>query len=474
MAKIQESEIAWIVDGEKADAINTNRPLKEVLSKLGELSVLDIVSTNQIADNSIGNDKLVNNSIDGSKLLNNSVPASKLMNSSIDGNNIIIGTTNGDRLIDNTVSGVKLINNSVDGSKLIDNSLDGFKILDESITINKLADESIPESKLADGSISTVKLIDNAVTTVKVSNLNITTEKLANGSVTTEKLASAIQSRLNTLDARVDAANDLANAANAAAAGAQSAANNASNNAANAGSDSLKLSGGTMTGSITNLRTNDESICLGSGATASGSSSVAIGKGASATQNGSTSLGTNAAVTAANQVQLGGSGTSTYAYGAVQDRSDMRDKVDIDELDLGIDFLCSLKPKKYRFDYRDDYFNRDNKFPDREDFETQEEYELALSDYQEKRKDFFKNPIKDGSLKRNRFHSGLIAQELEQTCKELGVDFSGLQHHEYQGGSDVYTIGYQEFIPILIKSIQELKEEIEVLKSKTNRKVSKK
>lgn len=147
-------------------------------------------------------------------------------------------------------------------------------------------------------------------------------------------------------------------------------------------------------------------------------------------------FGYNAQVTGSNQVQLGDSATTTYAYGAVQDRSDMRDKADIRDTVLGIDFIMALRPVDFRWDYREDY--------------TDGVKGIAVE--------------KDGSKKRSRFHHGLIAQEVKETLTNMGIDFGGFQDHSISGGADVMSVGYTEFIPVLIKAIQELKDEIELLK----------
>ena len=155
-----------------------------------------------------------------------------------------------------------------------------------------------------------------------------------------------------------------------------------------------------------------------------------------------TGLGANTYVSGSNQVQVGGTGTTTYAYGAVQDRSDIRDKADIEDTPLGLDFICKINPVQYRWDYRDDYIVVD-----------EETSEVTILE-------------KDGSKKRSRLHQGVIAQQVKEVIDELGVDFGGYQDHSLNGGCDVKSIGYQEFIPPLIKAIQELKAEIEILKSK--------
>jgi hypothetical protein len=141
-------------------------------------------------------------------------------------------------------------------------------------------------------------------------------------------------------------------------------------------------------------------------------------------------LGANTAVTADNQVQLGDSLTTTYVYGTVQNRSDARDKADIADTALGIDFIMGLRPVHGRWDMREDYrvVNDDG---------TVTVFE------------------KDGSKKRNRLHQWFVAQEVAELCTSLNVEFGGLQHHSVSGGEDVFSLGYDEFIPPVVKAVQE-------------------
>ena len=76
------------------------------------------------------------------------------------------------------------------------------------------------------------------------------------------------------------------------------------------------------------------------------------------------------------------------------------------------------------------------------------------------------NITHDGSKKRNRFHHGLIAQEVKAVLDEKGIDFGGFKDHKVNGGDDVLSIGYGELIAPLIKAIQELSAEVAVLKAK--------
>jgi len=155
-------------------------------------------------------------------------------------------------------------------------------------------------------------------------------------------------------------------------------------------------------------------------------------------------LGYNSQVTGSNQIQLGNSSTTTYAYGAIQDRSDIRDKADIKNItDAHIAFFMDIEWKQYRFDYREDYI------------EVSEDGETINHD-------------RDGSKARTRYHTGAIAQQVEEAMKRHGVDFAGLQHHLIKGGLDVYTIGYQEFIAIQGEIIQRQAKRLDAIEQRLN------
>lgn len=162
-----------------------------------------------------------------------------------------------------------------------------------------------------------------------------------------------------------------------------------------------------------------------------------------------TAIGENARVDGDNQVQLGNAATTVYAYGAVQSRSDERDKADIQDTSLGLDFILKLHPVDYRWDYRDDYVS----------------FENVLD---ENGNDIVKAKIhaKDGSKKRTRFHHGFIAQDIEALIKETGIDFGGYQDHLINGGGDVKSLGYEEFIAPMVKAIQELSSRVEALEKR--------
>ena len=138
--------------------------------------------------------------------------------------------------------------------------------------------------------------------------------------------------------------------------------------------------------------------------------------------NNTTCLGNNAQVTGDNQVQLGDSSTSVYAYSSLNVRSDKRDKKDIEDTDLGLDFIKKLRPVKYKWNFR------------------------------------------NGEYEGKRYHQGLIAQEVKEVLDDMKTDFAGYQDHKVNGGEDVLSLAYGEFIAPLIKAIQEQQVMIDDLK----------
>lgn len=158
-----------------------------------------------------------------------------------------------------------------------------------------------------------------------------------------------------------------------------------------------------------------------------------------------TGLGANSAVTGSNQVQLGDTAVTVYAQKALVTRSDARDKLDIEDSPLGLNFIMKLRPRKYRMNSREAYF------------EEGEERDFTATN--------------DGSKAGKRPHYGLVAQEVKETMNELGVDFAGYLDSKIDGGEDVLSLGYTEFIAPMIKAIQQqqqmieqLQKEIELLK----------
>lgn len=194
-----------------------------------------------------------------------------------------------------------------------------------------------------------------------------------------------------------------------------------------------------------------------------GDSSLALGWNSKANSEGSSAIGYGAESGGEYQLQLGNSGTTVYAYGAVQDRSDARDKTDIAPANLGLNFINRLNPVSYKLDYRDAYREKVRQEYDRGQPVDEPFLKRTLECPEDCTLD---DIIPDGSLKRVRTHYGLIAQEVKQVMDDLGVDFGGYQDHKVTAnGDDALTLGYSQFIAPLIKAVQELSAEVEDLRS---------
>jgi len=164
---------------------------------------------------------------------------------------------------------------------------------------------------------------------------------------------------------------------------------------------------------------------------ASGSYNIAIGHGAlkyfdngvNFNLNNAIAIGASATVSASSQLKLGNTLHTTVAYGAIENTADERDKADIVNTTLGLDFIKALRPVDFKWNYREDY-------------ET------------------FTSPGSD--KKRTKVHHGLIAQEVKQAADGLGKTFGGYNDLSISGNVDMKMLGYQEFIPPIIKSIQQV------------------
>jgi hypothetical protein len=172
-------------------------------------------------------------------------------------------------------------------------------------------------------------------------------------------------------------------------------------------------------------------------------------------------LGNGAQVTGDFEIQLGTASNTTYVYGTVQNRSDLRDKTEVRDTVLGLDFISKLRPVDYKWDMREDYKTEmPSPLSEEATEEEKDAHKIVMDEWLESVK--LDNLTHDGTHTRNRYHHGLIAQEVQ----DLGIDFGGFQDHKINGGQDVLSIGYDELIAPMIKAIQELKAEIELLKSK--------
>jgi len=204
-----------------------------------------------------------------------------------------------------------------------------------------------------------------------------------------------------------------------------------------------------------NNTTGDNNIAIGVGAldtsTTSGSN---IGIGANAfnnllTGNNNTALGIlsgtslisgsnnillgyNAQLltpTTSNQITIGNGSITTFRCNVqtITSLSDMRDKKNIKDLNLGIDFIMKLKPRQFNWDKRE----------------------------------WYEGDISDGSKMNEAPTAGFIAQELDEVQTTQNADWLNLV---LKSNPDRMEASYGNLLPVMVKAIQELKTENDELR----------
>jgi trimeric autotransporter adhesin len=196
----------------------------------------------------------------------------------------------------------------------------------------------------------------------------------------------------------------------------------------------------------------DNTVAIGYKANVGSSNAVALGAYSYAADYGSTSVGANTCTVGGDALAIGynvyAPGQTVYwgnsynnVYNCVWSDwsyfSDERDKTDITNLDeqLGINLIRKLRPVKYKSDPRDTYV----------------------------RKCGFEFGQKDGTLALEKENYGLISQEVKQAVDELEVNFEAARISDLSGQ---YKLSYSDFIPVLVKTIQQIDDRISQIKNK--------
>jgi hypothetical protein len=152
-------------------------------------------------------------------------------------------------------------------------------------------------------------------------------------------------------------------------------------------------------------------------------------------------------------------GTSSYKWddiyatnGTIQ-TSDANTKDNVEDSDLGLDFIKALKPVKYKWK---DYIQT----IEEEQPKTDKDGNVIQHD------GISETEIVEKQIERTftRPHYGLIAQDIEQLMVDKGInDFAGFIKSERDDKSVSYGLRYHEFIAPIIKAIQEQQLQIDDL-----------
>ncbi|HRH48208.1 MAG TPA: tail fiber domain-containing protein [Panacibacter sp.] len=159
--------------------------------------------------------------------------------------------------------------------------------------------------------------------------------------------------------------------------------------------------------------------------------------------SGATSFGTQAITNADNKIVIGASGVATMVIGGYKpwsNLSDCRFKEQVKENVPGLTFIKKLRPVTYTVNVDKLQRHITAQMPD----------SIARNYYPDA------NAI--ASAKKY-FQTGFIAQEVEKTAKEINYQFDGV--NAPQNPTDNYSIAYSQFVPSLVKAVQELSNENE-------------
>lgn len=133
--------------------------------------------------------------------------------------------------------------------------------------------------------------------------------------------------------------------------------------------------------------------------------------------------------TTQNQVTLGNNSVTSLRCNVqtITSLSDVRDKKNISELSLGLNFIMNLKPRQFNWD----------------------------------RREWYDNNTADGSKMETDPTAGFIAQELDSVQNEFGAEWLNLV---LKDNPDKWEATYGNLLPVVIKAVQELKNENDRLK----------
>jgi hypothetical protein len=152
--------------------------------------------------------------------------------------------------------------------------------------------------------------------------------------------------------------------------------------------------------------------------------------------NNNTLLGYDAeptSISVNNQITLGNNQITSLRCNVVNitSLSDARDKKNIKELSLGLDFIAKLKPRQFNWDKRE----------------------------------WYESNVSDGSKMLDAPTAGFIAQELDSLQNTENAEWLNLV---LKDNPDKWEATTGNLLPIMVKAIQELKAENDMLKYKNN------
>jgi|GEM_PF-2618654 len=456
------------------------------------------ITTLKLADGAVTTPKLADNAITNIKIANTTITGSKLANA--------------------TITQTQLATNAVGTNQLVNGSVTGVKIANLAITNANIANTTIAGSKLANATITQTQLANNAVGTNQIANLAVTGAKITNNTVTADKIANI--SRLDHSVAIGSSSQATGNSTTAIGSSSQATAQ-----------QSTALGCGTQALGTASLAIGDwaratmhQSTAIGSNCESTHGESWTAKTSASqftTTSNQALLTGTTGTPMAYRSLSvISDKRDKTEITSLKYDTLEFINKIEPKQykLDFRSDYTRWEEITDREYGGLDNYTkqHRVREIPvycinDELEFielwpetdcesdvrSVQDPYRTIIKSVDlksrkealEKYKAFYPTIEltdeaikkvrevklvrvwleKDGSKTNNRFHNGLLAQQVKAVADEMGFDFCGFKDHAVNGGDDLYSLTYEEFIAPLIGAIQQLSKKVQILEAEKNR-----
>lgn len=199
-------------------------------------------------------------------------------------------------------------------------------------------------------------------------------------------------------------------------------------------------------------------------------------------------VGAHARATGSNQFILGHSSTDAYNLSGLHRRADVRDFANVDDLDLGLDFILQVPVIQYQVDPREAYIDWSSKpeephppgpepepatLADSQEViiayncrkaqwdADQRQYRLDMATYTSElvewsRVNKLANIERTGEFVGKRTHYGYNGRAMLELCERFGVDTALVQDHAVDEGEAQITVNDAQLVPVLIRAVQEM------------------
>ena len=370
-----------------------------------DASVITVSNLNasNITSGTISADRISGGSISADLISGGSISADLISGGTINGSNITVTNLNADNINTGTLNGNQIENNAISSSKIQNNAVTNDKI--QSVEFGKVTAVSISASDITTGTLN-----GNNVNITNLDAGNITGGTLSLGSSQFDSSGLVASGSVTILPSNSNSS--IGNGNNSLA--------GYSLNVTGSGSFGSSIEATTL--NDTDSNTNIDFLSSFIDFKPANSLELRIGT------TTSTFYG-NVQPSANNTRDLGSSSRrwrDIYTQGSVN-TSDINFKTDVEDLELGLDFVNTLEPIQYKWAETDDS-------------------EAGV-----------------------RTHAGFSAQGIEQNLIDFGVEskdyalFTNSQITESPEEDPIYGLRSNEFISVLTKAVQELSEKVDSL-----------